>query len=465
MNHRICLSLLFASACISMMAQPRITSITYEGDEAILTRNNPPAGVVYYWQGTSCGELMVNSDPTYVATTSSTFYIRAYLSSSASWASSCASTVVIFPDVIAPVLSGVTEGDVEQGNEISATSNEDGMIYLVPLGTAADLGTINAVKVDEAAVSAGVPAVFPTAGLSLGDYIVYAVDEAGNISFASDVISVVDLTAPVLSDVTGGPVEIGDDITATSNEDGMIYLVPGGTAADLGAINAVKVDEAAVSAGVPAVFPTAGLSLGDYIVYAVDEAGNISFASDVISVVDLTAPVLSDVTGGPVEIGDDITATSNEDGMIYLVPDGTAADLGAINAAKVAEAAVTAGAPAVLSTTGIGEGDYIIYAVDASENISAASNVITVNEQATIIIEDVSADDITLYPVLVKDMLYIQSPVPVASVAVYTLQGSQVMNIRTAADHLDVSSLAEGIYIVKIGLSDNHTHTARIIKQ
>ncbi|HER09343.1 MAG TPA: hypothetical protein ENO20_10595, partial [Bacteroides sp.] len=181
MNHRICLSLLFASACISMMAQPRITSITYEGDEAILTRNNPPAGVVYYWQGTSCGELMVNSDPTYVATTSSTFYIRAYLSSSASWASSCASTVVIFPDVIAPVLSGVTEGDVEQGNEISATSNEDGMIYLVPLGTAADLGTINAVKVDEAAVSAGVPAVFPTAGLSLGDYIVYAVDEAGNI--------------------------------------------------------------------------------------------------------------------------------------------------------------------------------------------------------------------------------------------------------------------------------------------
>ena len=465
MNLRICLSLFLACTCISLMAQPKIVSITYEGDTAILTRNNPPTGVVYYWQGTSCGELMENSEPTYVATTSSTFYIRAYLSSSSVWDASCASTSVIFPDVTAPVLSDVTGGPVEVGDDISATSNEDGMIYLVPDGTAADLGDITTAKVAEATASAGVAVALSTAGLSLGDYIVYAVDEAENISDASAAISVADLTAPVLSDVTGGPVEIGDDISATSNEDGTIYLVPSGTAPSIGDITAAKVAEAAVSAGVPAALSTAGITEGDYILYAVDASENISAASVAISVVDLTAPVLSDVTEGPVEIGDDISATSNEDGTIYLVPDGTAADLGDITAAKVAEAAASAGVPAALSTAGISEGDYIVYAVDASENISTPSSAITVNEEATIVIEDVSRDDIRIYPVVVKDILYIKSRVPVASVAIYTMQGSQVLNIPSAVDHVDVSTLAEGVYIVKIALPDNNSFSGRIIKE
>ncbi len=196
-----------------------------------------------------------------------------------------------------------------------------------------------------------------------------------------------------------------------------------------------------------------------------DASENISAASATISVVDLTAPVLSDVTEGPVEIGDDISATSNEDGTIYLVPSGTAPSIGDITAAKVAEAAASAGVPAVLSTTGITEGDYIVYAVDASENISAPSSAITVNEQATIIIEDLSAKDVEIYPVVVKDILYIKSRVPVASVAIYTMQGSQVLNITSAVDHVDVSTLAEGVYIVKIGLPNNNSFSRRIIKE
>jgi len=534
-------------------------SITYDGDVAILTTNTPPAGIVYYWQGTSCGTLMNHSSSTTLASTDGTYYLREYNSTGAVWSTSCASTVVLFPDVIPPVLSNVTPGPVDQGDPIAATSNEDGMVFLVPAGTAANYSAIVAAQVASASATANVPVSLVTTGLTLGDYLVYAADAAHNVSTASAAILVTDLTAPVLSGVTAGPVAEGDNIAATSNEDGMIYLVPDGTSANVGAIGAAKVSEAVASAAVPVSLPTAGIGLGDYIVYAVDGHDNVSAASAVIAVVDLTAPILSDVSPGPVEPGDNIAATSNENGTIYLVPDGTNANVGAIVAAQVAEATATANVPVdlvttgldlgdyivfavdgwdnvsassavievvdltapvlsgvtagpievgtevlatsnedgmiylvpdgtaanigdiisaqlaqftatanvagTLATTGIDIGDYVVYAVDGSDNLSAASPVITVTPVSSIDPNNANSDQVQLYPSIVTDILYIKSRVEVSSAVVYSLQGAQVINITTPTDQIDMSHLADGVYIVKVKLLDDTIYSGKVNKK
>ncbi|MDQ3190722.1 MAG: T9SS type A sorting domain-containing protein, partial [Bacteroidota bacterium] len=62
----------------------------------VLTRGNPPAGVVYYWQGTSCGTSTTNSANTFNATTSGNYYLRA-LNSQGCWSSCASKSVTIIP--------------------------------------------------------------------------------------------------------------------------------------------------------------------------------------------------------------------------------------------------------------------------------------------------------------------------------------------------------------------------------
>jgi len=371
MKLRHLLSVLFVIVSLNLFAQAEIVSITYDGDVAILTTNVPPDGIVYYWQGTSCGTLMNHSSSTTLATTDGTYYLREFNSTGAVWSTSCASTFVLFPD----------------------------------------------------------------------------------------------LTPPVLSGVTTGPIEDGDPVAATSNENGMIYLVPDGTAASISAISAAKVAEAAATENVEVSLATDGIGLGDFIVYAVDGSDNISLASPVIEVADLTAPVLSDVTAGPIEAGTNILATSDEDGMVYLVPDGTAANLGDITSGQVAQIAAVAAVPSTLVTTGIAEGDYIVYAIDGSDNISAASPVITVTWASSVDPNDADLDQVQLYPSNVTDILYIKSKVEVSSAMVYSLQGAQVINITTSTDQIDMSGLAVGVYIVKVTLVDNTIYSGKVNKK
>jgi hypothetical protein len=180
---------------------------------------------------------------------------------------------------------------------------------------------------------------------------------------------------------------------------------------------------------------------------------------------DVTPPVLSGVTAGPIEVGDDIQATSNEDGMIYLVPDGTAANLGDITSAQVSQATAVANVASNLATTGIARGDYVVYAVDGADNISAASAAITLTWPSYIDISTVDNEKVKLYPGSVENILYIRSKIPVASVNVYSLRGAQVMKITERVDQIDMGSLATGVYIVSVRLEDNAVYSGKISKK
>lgn len=118
---------------------------------------------------------------------------------------------------------------------------------------------------------------------------------------------------------------------------------------------------------------------GDYVLVVTDLAGNKTTVSFTLNIPapDTQAPTLSNVTTGNVTIGDPVSATSDEDATLYLVPDATTATKAAIEAAEVANVAATAGNSANLDTTGVAQGDYVVYAIDAAGNVSTASAVIT----------------------------------------------------------------------------------------
>ena len=92
-----------------------------------------------------------------------------------------------------------------------------------------------------------------------------------------------DRTAPRLSNVTVGEISLGDDVHCTSNESGYLYLVPSTTTKTIADLNqsvvALLGKKITATASVNTTISTAGLTLGNYVIYAVDGANNISSAS------------------------------------------------------------------------------------------------------------------------------------------------------------------------------------------
>jgi hypothetical protein len=101
--------------------------------------------------------------------------------------------------------------------------------------------------------------------------------------------SSLDLTPPRLMLVTTGIFSIGTFLEVSANEDATCYLVPSGTETNFDTITHHAAAVVEVSANVKAFISTAGLHSGDYLVYAIDQAGNISEPSDLIKLEQETA--------------------------------------------------------------------------------------------------------------------------------------------------------------------------------
>ncbi|WP_139992332.1 YDG domain-containing protein [Paenibacillus paridis] len=116
---------------------------------------------------------------------------------------------------------------------------------------------------------------------------------------------------------------------------------------------------------------------------------------------DTTAPVLSSVTTGQITIGDDVFATSNESGYIYLVPATTAATLTdlnqAIDSSVGIRVTVEAAASSTITTADLTVDNYVVYAVDSSNNVSTASNEIVINRKQLTIANPASLQTDKMY--------------------------------------------------------------------
>jgi hypothetical protein len=212
---------------------------------------------------------------------------------------------------------------------------------------------------------------------------------------------------------------------------------------------------------------TAKLADGDYVVYAVDDGNRISDASGIITIVTYYPPLLSDVTTGSIAPGSNITATSDKDGTIYLVPSSTAVEVTSFEAAvtgtTAVSVAVTAGVEAIISTTGLADGDYLVYAVDVDERISDPSATIIMVSTG---LKLLPMNGILLYPNPVKEMLYFKGNMNTTEIVVHDLLGKERIRIENAFNitKINTSGLDGGIYFIKFS-DNNRSATYKFIKK
>jgi alpha-glucosidase (family GH31 glycosyl hydrolase) len=175
------------------------------------------------------------------------------------------------------------------GNTISVQSNEAGSVYLVPkestITTKESLDAVVALGTGKVVTTEGTGQIsITTIDVDEGKYVVYAVDNSGNVSTASSEV-IVDNTPPTVS-----VEKTGITITVMSSEAGVLYLVPKDstitTKESLDAIVAAGKGKAVITDGTGETsLPTTGLDKGKYVVYAVDNSGNVSNSSSkVVSV-------------------------------------------------------------------------------------------------------------------------------------------------------------------------------------
>ena len=71
----------------SVPSTPSSASVNNQCGSSVLTRNNPPSGVTWYWQSSASGTSTSNSSSNITRTSGSTYYLRARNNSSGCWSS------------------------------------------------------------------------------------------------------------------------------------------------------------------------------------------------------------------------------------------------------------------------------------------------------------------------------------------------------------------------------------------
>ena len=78
-------------------------------------------------------------------------------------------------------------------------------------------------------------------------------------------------------------------------------------------------------------------------------------------------------------------------------------------------------------------------------------------------VESVAIQNLTIFPNPVKDILNITAESPINKVEIYNTDGKMMMQNAHFAGEMNVSSLAEGVYMVKIYTAKG-VETVKIIK-
>jgi hypothetical protein len=109
------------------------------------------------------------------------------------------------------------------------------------------------------------------------------IGEPGIFGAFSFITSTLDFTPPEWYYVSVGNIERGTDIVVMTTEAATVYLVPAGTPPDTTSILLSAVASVNVTAYAQGKIKTSELNEGDYVVYALDNAKNVSEASRLIT--------------------------------------------------------------------------------------------------------------------------------------------------------------------------------------
>jgi hypothetical protein len=138
----------------------------------------------------------------------------------------------------------------------------------------------------------------------------------------------------------------------------------------------------------------------------------------------------------------------------------------AITAADTAEQSYQIDVPAG-STTWFGSFQLRLRFVNTAGNLDGGSievNRIQIVDPATLSIEVNTLSSFNLYPNPVKNTLNIKSQDAISNVAVYDLLGKEVFSSNNVSNTLDVSSLSNGVYLIRL-TSNKGIATKRFVKE
>ena len=188
--------------------------------------------------------------------------------------------------------------------------------------------------------------------------------------------------------------------------------------------------------------------------------GGFSFMA---SNLDLTPPEWYFVDLGTFPIGTDIEVAIREEGIVYMVPAGTADDTASIYAAAVAEIELAANTLGNLSTTGLSEGTYVLYAIDDAGNVSGPSREITLeeNDPQTRVSALNENEDINLFYNSRDKSIKITSNKEMSRIFIYDMLGHVHVTDNTNGKKYfhPFKGSADGIYVVRILDEEGEVHT------
>ena len=148
-----------------------------------------------------------------------------------------------------------------------------------------------------------------------------------------------------------------------------------------------------------------------------------------------------------------IEATSSEDGVIYLVPENTQTHLGLICGLCIDSVVVVSNTSANISSSGLEDGVYWLYARDSTGNISEPKAITIIG----VGIQQSSAELIRLYPNPTNTFLTIETEyADHYSIKITSLNGQEVFigEMEGSLHQIDLSSFQKGVYFITIRLKD-----------
>lgn len=343
------------------------------------------------WNWVTIGVAATNTSLAAVGLSTGTYNV--YTVDAAGNLSSASTSVGVNSDFTA----SATTATIQNTTNATVQSSRIGTAYLVKNTIAVSTETSITNAADNswnsvAITAANTNTALAATGLVDGIYKVYAVDTNGNLSTVASNLVTVDTTAPLATLVSA---TINDTANATvkSSEVGTAYLVKSTVnvttlasiiSADTALWNTVAITAANTNTNLAAT----GLLTGSYKLYTTDAAGNLSLPSTAsVSIADTTAPTAS-VNSATMQNTASASVQSTEVGTAYLVKSTVAVT----NLASITSAAdsswnsVTVAIPnasTLLPASGLTDGTYKVYTIDAANNLSIAStNSVTIDSTA-----------------------------------------------------------------------------------
>ena len=185
--------------------------------------------------------------------------------------------------------------------------------------------------------------------------------------------------------------------------------------------------------------------------------GEFSFIK---SDMDLTLPEWYYVSFGTINRGTDIVIMTTEAAKVYLVPAGTAAEISSITESVVAIAEASAYKQVKLVTSSLQSGDYVVYALDSSNNISKASRLITLQIPVnSLIVKNESI--ITVIYNAAYEFVEVKSTNDLKQINVYNILGEKLSseNFEGKTYKIQTRGLNTGHYFVQVYDSDGNLKT------